>query len=228
MYKKITHNIVEEHFAHPSAAQIKNAVDLKKIGKAVKNLKSKGSYYSDDEEYYGLDQFEKQNIYVWSSLAWVLGDLVKSVVDNAGDQAELTARLVTIIDKLSAAIAPIATDTQIKQFYDLLTAWATSALAVLTDTVAGKDATYDVKALTDSIAALAAFLNSLATTWDAATVTKILTTVSNLYVAQATARMKKDWAGSTAVSGNAYKILVEHQDDGNASLADIFAAGINC
>jgi len=220
MYKKVTHHITEEHFAHPQAADIKKAVESKKP------IKPKSFYIVNDTECYGLDNFSKHNIYAWSGLAGRLHDIVVSVCSGSLDSADLITQLATDISKISKMISPIATDAQVTQFNTLLTTWSAAVLTTITDTVGGKDTTADMTALTASISALATFLNSIETTWDASTVTTILTNVSNLYIAQATARVNKDWAGSSAASNNAYKALVVEQDDGSPSLADIFASGI--
>jgi hypothetical protein len=220
MYKKITHTITEEHFDHPMAVDIKKNVDSKK------SPKSKGWYLINDNMSHGLDQFEKNNIHAWSGLAWVMGDLINSIVDGTPDQDDLVKHFGMIVNKISMLIAPIATDSQITQFNTLLTAWGAAAIAVITDTAAGKDTTADMTTLTASIADLANFLNSLETMWDAAMLTTILTAISTDYVAKATARMNKDWPGATDAGGHAYKLLLIGQDDGGPALADIFAAGI--
>jgi hypothetical protein len=220
MYKKITHYITEEHFDHPVAANIKKHVETKQP------IRPKGFYVINDNLCHGLDQFEKNNIYAWSGLAWVVGELVNSIVDGTSDQAELLGQFVAVVDKISKMTSPIATNDQVGQFKNLLTAYGQAALAVVTDVAAGKDTTANMAVLTTNIAELSTFLNSLESSWDAAVLTTILTGVATDYVAKTTARMQKDWAAEGAAGGRAYRTLVVSQDNGSPSLADIFFSGI--
>lgn len=220
MYKKITHYITEEHFDHPVAADIKKNVETKQP------IKPKEFYVINDNLCYGLDQFEKNNIYAWSGLAWVVGELVNSIVDKTGDQAELLSQFVAVVDKISKLASPIATDAQVGQFKDLLTAYGQAALAVVTDVTNDKDTAASMAVLTTSIDALATLLNSLESSWDATVLTTILISVATDYVAKTTARVKKDWTAESAAGGHAYRTLVVGQDNGSPSLADIFSAGI--
>lgn len=227
MYKKITHQIIEEHFDHPMAVNIKKtAKKMKKRMKMEKPIKSKGFYLINDKLCYGLDQFEKNNIYAWSGLAWVVGELVNSIVDGTGDQAQLLRQFVAVVDKISKLASPIATDAQVSEFKNLLTAYGQAALAVVTDVKDNKDTTANMAVLTTSIDTLAKLLNSLESSWDATTLTTILISVATDYVAKTTARIQKDWAAESEAGGCAYRTLVVSQKDGSPSLADIFFSGI--
>jgi len=220
MYKKITHHITEEHFDHPMAAAVKKAIETKKV------VNPKDFYAIDGQMSAGLDQFEKDNIHAWSGLAWVIGDLVNSIVDGTGDQAELLSHFTTIVDKISKLIRPIATDEQVTQFNSLLTAYGQATLAVVVDEMTNKDTVSDIATLNSAVAELSKFLNSLSTVWDATALASILTGIASAYADKAAARMKKDWAGVSTAGERAYKIIVVGRDNDKPSLADIFAHGI--
>ena len=105
MYKKITHHITEEHFAHPDAAKIKKVVESTK---KKPDMKTKGFYLINDNECYGLDNFEKHNIHAWTALATRLHDLVVSVSSASPDAADLNNLLTNDITRISKMIEPIA------------------------------------------------------------------------------------------------------------------------
>jgi len=228
MYSKITHNIVEEHFGHPMAGDLKKTVDKKLNLKTTPGTKtkSKGFYLINDNECYGLDQFEKHSINAWSTLANRISSVITSISSGSSDVADTTTQLIGDIGTIAKLIAPIATDAQVTQFTNLLTTVGTSLLAVVTATIDKKDTATSAQALKDSIAALATFLHSLNPAWPVDAVTSILTKVTGYYVAQAQYRSSRNWVDSLKSADAAYKILAVSQEDGSPSFADIFAMGI--
>lgn len=230
MYKKITHLITEEHYDHPMAADVKKSVETGVPMPVTETpVKPKSVYVVQEQPMINLSQFEKDNIYAWSTLASRLQDLVVSISSAGPDTAYLVAQAGSDVATLGKSLAPLATEEQITQFNTAAGAWAAALMSVVVDTASGVDPTENMAKLMSIIADIGTFLNSLSTMWDSTAVTNIFTSVSNLYIEQARARVASDWSSSWAAADGAYKVLVSGTVDGTPGLADIFAQGIiNC
>lgn len=220
MYKKITHKIVEEHFDHPIAAELKNKVD---------NTKPMGDKKSKSINVYDLSplsQLEKDSINYWAQLSWRIRSLVISITSGDEDIDLLKTRMASDIDNISTVFAQYYDTDKVTTFTTLLNTLTLALVDVITAIKADKDTTDTMKALTDATGAFADFLESSNKSWPSKVVADILSQVENLYIMQTISRIKKEWATGVTAADDAYNIMVVKQDNGDPSFADIFSAGI--
>jgi hypothetical protein len=251
MYKKITHHIVEEHFDHPIAAQLKKNIDKNKPMSAVDYMgrvldpvtgkpmvdpltgnfvyantnvsKAKGYMKSYD---FSSSQIEKNSIHCWSQLAWRIRNLIIGITSDSAEVDSLKTKLVTDIDNISGIVANCYGKDAAAQFKTLLVDVALALAGVIVQIKNDKDTTDAMKTLADTTKSLGDFLESASTLWPSTAVVDILTQVENSYIMQAISRMKKEWEAADSAADGAYNILVVKQDNGSSSFADIFSAGI--
>ena len=250
MYKKITHHIVEEHFDHPIATELKAKIEKKakatvdymgrvldpvtgkpaidpRTGKFVyadTNVsKPKGYIKSYD---FSSSQIEQDSISYWSQLAWRVRSLVVSITSGSADTESLKTQLVADIDNITRIVSDCYGTEAGAQFKTLLTGVALALASVIVQIKDDKDTTASMKVLADAAKTLGDFLESASTLWPSTAVVDILTQVANSYIMQAIARMKKEWEAADSAADGAYNILVVKQENGNPSFADIFSAGI--
>ena len=221
MYKKITHKIVEEHFAHPIAAELKNKVDKTKP-KGDHKSKSNMNVYDLSP----LSQIEKDSINYWALLSWRIRSLIISITSGDEDIDLLKTRMAGDIDNIATVFANYYDTDTVTTFTTLLNTLTLALIDVITAIKADQDTTDTMKALTDATGAFADFLESSNKSWPAKAVVDILSQVENLYIMQAISRIKKEWAAGVAAADNAYDIMVVKQDNSDPSFADIFSAGI--
>jgi hypothetical protein len=250
MYKKITHHIVEEHFDHPIAAELKAKIEKKSkatidyMGRVLDPMtgkptidpstgkfvyaetnvsKPKGYVKSYD---FSSSQIEKDSISYWSQFAWRVRSLVVSITSGGTDTESLKTQLVADIDNITGIVSKCYGIDAGAQFKTLLTSVALSLADVIIQIKNDKDTTASMKVLVDAAKALGDFLETASTLWPSTAVVDILTQVENSYIMQAISRMKKEWEAADSAADRAYNILVVKQENGNSSFADIFSAGI--
>jgi hypothetical protein len=253
MYKKITHHIVEEHFDHPIAAELKKKIDNTKPTAAIDYMgrvldpitgkpaidpttgkfvyaktnvstpKSKSYMKSYD---FSSSQIEKDSIKYWSHLAWRIRNIVTSITSGSADTDSLKTQLVADIDDITGIVSECYGKEAGAQFKTLLTGVALALADVFVQIKNDKDTTDAMKILADATKSLGDFLETANAKWPSTAVVDILTQVENSYIMQAISRMKKEWELADSAADGAYKILVVKQDNGNYSFADIFSAGI--
>jgi hypothetical protein len=80
--------------------------------------------------------------------------------------------------------------------------------------------------LKDDTKTLAEFAYKANPMWMTDVVTDILTKMEDLYIMQAKSRLMKEWTAAVKAADDAYNLMVIKQDNGDASFADIYAAGI--
>jgi hypothetical protein len=250
MYKKITHHIVEEHFDHPIATELKAKIEKKSkatidyMGRVIDPITGKPAIDPRTGEFvyaetnvskpksymksydFSSRQIEKDSISYWSQLAWRVRSLVVSITSGSTDTESLKTQLVADIDNITGIVSECYGVEAAAQFKTLLTGVALALAAVLVQIKNDKDTTDTMKALADATKSLGDFLESASSKWPSTAVVDILTQVENSYIMQAISRMKKEWEAADSAADGAYNILVVKQDNGNSSFADIFSAGI--
>jgi hypothetical protein len=231
MYKKITHHIIEEHYDHPLAAEVKQKTELinKPIVPYQSMPKSKLDKKTKDYQIYTypvLKQIEKDSINAWSLLNGRIRSLVISIIAGDNDIDSLMERAVSDIDMISSLLKPVYGDSAAKKFNDLLIAVAKSLVDVIVKLKAEKDTTAEMAKLKDDTKTLAEFAYKANPMWMTDVVTDILTKMEDLYITQAKSRLMKEWKTSVKAADDAYNLMVVKQDNGDASFADIYAAGI--
>ena len=254
MYKKITHNIVEEHFDHPIATELKAKIEKKSkatidyMGRVIDPLtgkpaidpttgefvyantnvskpKTKSKSYMKSYDF-SSSQIEKDSIKHWSQLAWRIRSLVTSITSGSTDTDSLKTQLVADIDNITSIVSECYGKDAAAQFKTLLTGVALSLADVIVQIKTDKDTTDTMKTLADATKSLGDFLETANSMWPSTAVVDILTQVENSYIMQAISRMKEEWEAANSAADGAYNILVVKQDNGNSSFANIFSAGI--
>lgn len=210
MYKKITHNITEEHYSMDAlerklcAPQLEkpraNAVASTHLRITVKML--------------------------WDQLCNSMRENIISIMAAGDDQAMLSERLMQDVDALTADVGGLYGKPAMQEISRLLKLMLEAALSVIKNIRTGKDTKESIAAVDAIIADIAQYLGSInAIDWSPTIVKSILSGVAETWVGQATARLKKDWSGDFGLADRARKILVQNPA-GEASMADIMANGI--
>jgi hypothetical protein len=250
MYKKITHHIVEEHFDHPIATELKAKIDRKSkatvdyMGRVIDpvtgkpaidprtgdfvyantNISKPKSYMKSYD--FSSNQIEKDSTSYWSQLAWRIRSLVVSITSGSADTESLKTQLVGDIDNITSIVSKCYGKDAASQFRTLFVGVALALADVLVKIKDDKDTTDAMKILADTTKSLGDFLESASAMWPSTAVVDILTQVANSYIMQAIARMKKEWEAADNAADGAYNILVVKQENNGSSFADIFSAGI--
>lgn len=229
MYKKIVHNIVEEHYDHPATLPNGVGYGFTASGKApiVKTESSKATTvlkYTSPEEI----QLIKDAIIGWAQYNWRIRSLVISITEGDKDIDLLKARLTKDIAYLGQLVSSVYSDEGAKKFDQLLG----QATMTLVDLIAAirADSSRKINELktqwTDDVTKLSEFLASVNTAWPAKAVSDIFNTVGELYIQQAQHRIAKEWAAGVDAADRAYDIMVNKQPNGSSSFADIFSSGL--
>lgn len=250
MYKKITHHIVEEHFDHPIAAELKAKIEKKSkatvdyMGRVIDPMTGKPTIDPRTGEYvyaktnvskpkshmksydFSSSEIEKCSTHCWSQLAWRIRNLVVGITSGSAEVDSIKTKLVIDIDNITSIVSDCYGKEAAAQFKTLLTGVALALADVIVQIKNDKDTTDGMKILAAATKSLGDFLESASMLWPSTVVVDILTQVENSYIMQAISRMKKEWEAADSAADNAYNILVVKQDNGSASFADIFSAGI--
>lgn len=219
MYKKITHHIVEEHFDHPIAAELKRKVEKNKV-----EPKAKAFIHSYDLS--PLSQYEKDSLNYWGQLAWRISSLVVSITEGDKNIDVLKERMAGDINNIAKIVEDCYGTDAAKAFSKLLNDITLALVEVLILVKEDRDTTKAMSHLADTNKALGNFLEKASKLWPSDVVVDIFGQIENLYIMQAISRIKKEWAPGIAAADDAYNIIAVHQDGGGKSFADIFSAGI--
>lgn len=214
MYKKITHHIVEEHFEHPAATEIKNHVDAYCPTGPIMSMADTPS-----------------SMRLKMTLRTAFNHLIAGfrghvVAHTAEEISAIDSKISADITNISNLIKSYYGDAAAVAFRSKLDAYIIDAVKVIEASKAGPvSGDLDTK-LKASISDLASFLGSVnPTVWPADAVTSILTKVAEDFVAQVTSRAKKDYAGDIDAFNRARQLLVNGSAT-STGFADIVANGI--
>lgn len=215
MYKKITHNIVEEHFDHPVAMDIKSRMDYNRpTPSAMADTQSMVQLKLDSRTLFG-------------NLVNSVRSLIVSVMDNGPDQKVIEDQLFKDIYALSDVVGVFYGETAGKRFNEHLTAIATTLASIVVIIKSGKNITEQKAMLEVHITELAKLLDSANMRyWPELTVIGILNKVADQWIMQATSREKKDYPADLASAKIVNEIMVTGAADGTPSFADIFSNGV--
>lgn len=213
MYKKVTHNIVEEHFAHPAAAHIKASLTY--------------GYKPEAMETNSTMNFRKDSKYYLAKFFWRVRSYIVSVTDSAEDQMALEMQLFKDIYKVAELIKPFYGDAAATTFEQRLKAVAIAAVEVIKAVKAGRDPVDLRNQAIMRIDELAAFLSTAnPSNWPAAAVSNIFTKLLDAWIDQTTSRTKKMWDADFAASDAASHLFMNGLSGDPSAFTDIFANGI--
>ena len=178
MYKKITHTIVEEHFDHPVANQIKKSIDKSRI--------PTNEVFDESDFRYELTEFFKNYV-----------EKIIEIADaSTGTQEQLTSALESSLVNIDLI------NNVLKKFY--VTEYAeriglafrqlpVSLVGLIHQLNLGVDTQYSVDRLVNQFAnEIASESNAINSLWDYRTLYTILTDIANNLFVKVKARIKND------------------------------------
>jgi len=224
MYKKITHNITEEHFAHPLAAELKKKVDKTIIKPTLKSAfpaktSSETALYLASHELFG-------------KLYAGVRDYLVAALEGAPDTAYIAKQLLSDIEKFGPVLT-VYYSTQVGNEVVLhLTEFAETFTELVTAAKIGKDyAKLTTTALShlDNLARVLDRINP--TLWPEATVKEYLYEYASYVLEQVSARVRRDWESDSVAKEKSSKVLMAGPITagkllGKQDLANVFAAGL--
>ena len=225
MYKRITHNIMEEHFAHPIAAELKKKIDKataqppKPMLRATITITPEQQLHMTSHELFG-------------KVVWGIRNYIISELNSSPDTNYITTRLLKDIKEF----APVFTLYYSKKIGDDVVMHLTQFANVLVELVTAAKAEKDITRLTasafghlDDLANVISVVNPAH--WPEAVVKEFWHVYLTHVVEQVKARIKKDWEADTTASIKASNVLTsgpvtEGYIKGMPDFASIFAEGI--
>jgi hypothetical protein len=213
MYKKITHHIVEEHFGHPAAAEIKYHVDNCPTGPMMGMASTISS------------------MRLKMTLHRAFNDLVSGlrghvVTHTTEEMAEIDKKLVADITAVSDVIKMYYGDTAATAFRSKLDAYIIDAVKAIEAAKIDPVSSEISDKLKASIDDLATFLGGVnPTVWPSAAVTSILTSGAEEFIKQVTSRSNKDYVSDSTSLEKVRSIFV-YGAGNDSGFADVVAAGI--
>lgn len=215
MYKKITHSIVEEHFGHPMANDIKASMGCEPPVPPT---------MADTQSMVDLKLASRS---LFSNFVNRVHSYIASAIAGNGDLDSIGDRLKKDITALSEVINEYYGNTASIRFNEYVSSLVKSLSEVVKAIKSGKNTGELVARATVDINDIARLLDNLnGRFWPESAVVNILTQVTNEWVAQATAREKKDWTADAESVDKVNAIMITGQPDNTMSFADIFSNGI--
>jgi len=211
MYKKITHNIVEEHFGHPAAANIKSTIDKKVLLHPAPMVDAVSALKDTSKK-------------LWHHFLWGTRHLFVSAMDGLPEQPATSAQLAQYIADIGDFYKPYYGDNFSNKLMTHLTELTANLAEIAKGIKAGKD-------VTQMKATNAAHVNSI---WElfsggyipTGAVKEKLTTLTDSWIAQMEYRAKKDWTSDMKEMTAAYDALLGAPNGTTSGLSDIIADSI--
>jgi len=212
MYKKITHNIVEEHYDHPLAMEIKSTMSQTRTDPIIRSTAGLVGLST-------AEQFKTQATAMWTTLGWRLRNLIESVWHDSGDVGAINDQLSKDIKNIRNGLTPYFSDGSLGNFEIGLQTLVTDLANEIKAVKSGKD-TRDLESKTvASIVNLAEYLESVNPKyWPKAAVVDIFTNLKNLYLDQVKFKLKREWSSDIDALNMSISALTR--------FADIFSSGI--
>jgi hypothetical protein len=226
MYKKITHQIVEEHFDHPVMAEAaaRTGCNIMPMFNTVSQFSPPAVILPINTEA-GVQLRMDANNY-FSSLVSAARNFIVSTIAGSDDQPLTEERLVKlgtldgIVRPYYGADAALAVDQKLK---DII-----AGLIELVKTAkSGRDIAPSTSKVFEAIDGLATLLSGANPTyWPKSAVISIWESAAKDWATQAVSRHRKDWLADQAAADAVVRTLVSGQPDGSPGFADIVAKGI--
>ena len=195
MYKKITHNIVEEHFDHPVA------LPQTLVTSSIATLPT-------DSMTESTMLFRMDSRVLWGKYVWDLLNYGTSLINNLPSTPVIEARVLKNADAVGDFIVPFYGLTAGKELNVLLEKVVQIGADVAKILKAGGTLNDSEKLWTDLADQLAIFLNKLNPDhWPKDAVAEYLTTLLRFWVEEMQALVKEDWKVSEAVIDNINQIF---------------------
>jgi len=208
MYKKITHNIIEEHYDHPMAMEIKSTMNQTRTDPVIKPTVSSAA-----------EQFRTQATATWTTLGWRLRNLIESIWHDGGDIATINDQISKDIKNIRNGLTPYFTSGILSNFEIGLETLVTDLGNEIKAVKSGKDTRELESKTTAAISNLAEYLESINPKyWPKAAVVDIFTNLKNHYIDQVKFKLKRDWPSDIDSLNKSIEVLTR--------FADVFSSGI--
>ena len=150
-----------------------------------------------------------------------------SIISTGDDQVLLYDQLTKDIDYLLDDLNLLYGKPAVVEMSKLFKAMMHSTLMVVRDIRANKDTKENLTKLEGAISDVALYLSTVnAVDWPMSAVKPILTSATEGWIGQATARYKREWLDDFALADRVREILVNSASTQNPSFADIMSSGI--
>jgi hypothetical protein len=210
MYKRITHNIIEEHYDHPMV-----------IPGNVKTKTTKIAYNP------ALTPIQAESVAKWAEFSWRVRQFINSTFINPSDADYMKTRVFSDIQDLGQTFIKYFNVDDANRFVELLTAMTNTLMDIVFKINTKKDTAPDIAKLRNNVRQLSEFLSSKSSHWPAGTVENILNQVLDLYILQAEYLEKNERIQADSAGNRAYRIIAVNQENGDLSFADIFSTGLS-
>ena len=219
MYKRISHNIVEEHFDHPMALDLKDRLP----GQADSNL----------------PKLAKSNSGVWmstntdiSTLANHIRNYIVSEIGSADDVEYVKNQVLSDVTRIADTVSKHYSSDVSDAVLTHLTGVVTSLVSLLGAAKASKDLDPYKAIVLSHVDSLATALGSAnSNKWNRIAVKEYLTQYVVALAEQIGARLAKDWAADEAASTKANNIMFngpisEGTLDGKPDFEHVYWSGL--
>lgn len=224
MYKKITHNIVEEHFAHPLAAELKKKVE-KIIAPAPTMAKPKLTITPEGNLHMAANE-------LIGKLAWGIRKYIVSTLGDLDDAAYIKENILKDIQDFAPVFTTYYSKTVSDEAVKHLSEFATVLCEIVKLARSGKDYEKQTEIAISHLDMLAKVLAAAnPKNWPEEVVKEYLHQYATHVLAQVQAREKKDWEADTLASVKAINTIMsgpvtEGILKGMPDFANVFASGI--
>lgn len=218
MYKRITHNIVEEHFDHPLATEIKSKLAPRQGPPSV----------TSDAEV----QFRRKTDNLFARLSRGLRSYIVSAIGTDSDAEFIKTQLIAAVNEFAPELTEYYSPTVVAEITGNLLGFINPFVQLVMYAKVNSDYSTYLTAATASLDALAGSLNLInPANWPEETVKEYLHEYLTCLVEQVKARLKEDWVADAdqVEFGNS---LLLHGPVPNGPLKDmpgfavVFANGI--
>lgn len=216
MYKKITHTIVEEHFDHPMANEIKASMSCEPPVPPPT--------MPDTQSMVDLKLASR---YLFGNFVNRVHSYIASAINGGNDLDAIADQLKKDVTALSQVINEYYGTIASIRFNEHVTSMVKSLGEIVKAIKSGKSITELKQRLTVDIKDIARLLDNVNMRfWPEDAVMGILTKVADEWIVQAESREKKDWTADAESVDKVNAIMIAGQPDGTMSFADIFSNGI--
>jgi hypothetical protein len=238
MYSKITHNVVEEHFAHPSPNPHNPHAGQTHVGGTgmLSTLPDGSLRFNDPLPYYVLSEatmlFRMDSRTLWSKYAWGLLNYSIALNTKLPDVGDVLNRLISYATNLGDFISPYYGITAGTSFGQKLTAIANTGTQVSQAILANAPLTTLQAQWQAQIQDLTLFLNTLnPNNWPQSLLTDMFTNMVTFWSQSMAARAAGDSAATDLAISNLSKLVITGVTNSSpthkaSSLADVFSRGM--
>lgn len=216
MYKKITHNIVEEHFDHPIATKIKQSNERK----------PKGWYVYEYDTKHDSQGHHMDSVIAWAKLSFRLREIIKSIINDYNDIDDLMKQFDVDISNISNLLKENYSEGVATAFYDGAATVFQSLINVIAGLKEGSDVSAAMELLNTNTTEFAQLLDSVnPEKWPKDTVYQKFSLIHQAYINYAKNLINREWNFSIQNADDAFDIIAVCRLDRH-SLAYYFASGL--